>query len=140
MDRFSNFDSPEKQKNVKEENNQHLNKESQKSDEPNLSVADDLEISNELGAEAPLYSYMRRANQPERDEIEEGNIVNGLGMIGIIISVLSFFFFPFLLAPIGIILGILSVRNDHQIGWYAVGIGAAALLLTVLILPMAFGR
>ncbi|MFC4076681.1 hypothetical protein [Salinithrix halophila] len=92
---------------------------------------DDVEAAAEV---APTAGPMAR----ERDEQgaqtqDQGNV---LGTVSIILSVLAFFLVPFLLGPAGIVLGIISARRGSRLGWWAVGLGSVAIILTVFIAPI----
>lgn len=73
--------------------------------------------------------------QPDQGNVEEEG--NGLGITSIILSVLSFFFVPFLLGSAGIILGIIAGRRGSTLGWWAVGLGAVSVILTAFVAPIA---
>ena len=61
----------------------------------------------------------------------------GWGIAGIVFAILSFFLWPYLLAPIGIILGVVSVSKKANIGWWAIGIGVIALILVTVFMIFA---
>ncbi|GAB7388927.1 DUF308 domain-containing protein [Bacillaceae bacterium] len=61
---------------------------------------------------------------------------NGLAITGLIISILSLFLLPFLLAPIGIVVGYFAYRRGATAtGLWAIGIGIVALLGTIIFAP-----
>lgn len=61
----------------------------------------------------------------------------GWGITGIVLSVLAFFLWPYLLAPIGIILGVVSVNQRSSLGWWAIVIGVLALILVTIFMVFA---
>ncbi|MDQ0416287.1 hypothetical protein J2Z48_000451 [Croceifilum oryzae] len=131
MDHFENDNQPRSDESSGQEN------------KPNLSVHDDVEIAQEVGISPPGYSMRTERTRHEgvSDEFKETKgsripTLAKLGMASILISILSFFIIPFILAPIGIVLGVLALRYDDRLGWYGIGIGAVVLILTTLILPM----
>ncbi|SFX28767.1 hypothetical protein SAMN04487866_103163 [Thermoactinomyces sp. DSM 45891] len=108
-----------------------------------LSIHDDVEIAQEVGISPPGYSVRTERTRNDRvsDDLKETKgprtpTLAKLGIASILISILSFFIIPFILAPIGIVLGVLALRYDDRLGWYGIGMGAVVLVLTTLILPM----
>ncbi|SDW12176.1 hypothetical protein SAMN05444487_101333 [Marininema mesophilum] len=96
---------------------------------------DDTEAAAEV---APVTdSFGRDELSVDKNDTEGEGQGQGVGVVGIIISALAFFLVPFLLGPAGIILGIISIRRGSMLGWWAVGIGAAAILLTAFVAPLA---
>ncbi|SHE64173.1 hypothetical protein SAMN05444392_102178 [Seinonella peptonophila] len=71
----------------------------------------------------------------DRDEVS--NSGTGFGIAGIVFSVLSFFLWPYLMAPIGIILGVIAVSRKSTAGWWAIGIGVIALILVTIFMIFA---
>lgn len=65
-------------------------------------------------------------DENHQDRTEEGY---GWGIAGIVLSVLAFFLWPYLFAPIGIILGVVGVSRKSNLGWWAIAIGVIALIL-----------
>jgi hypothetical protein len=73
-----------------------------------------------------------------RDDDAEGTTRGyGWGIAGIVLSVLSFFLWPYLMAPLGIVLGVVSVSQRNSLGWWAIGIGVIALVLVTLFMIFA---
>ncbi|SMO49715.1 DUF4190 domain-containing protein [Melghirimyces algeriensis] len=95
---------------------------------------DDVEAATEM---APAPDTVNREGERGEDLEETQNQGNGLGTISIILSVLSFFFVPFLLGSAGIVLGIISGRRGSVLGWWAVGLGVVSVILTAFIAPIA---
>lgn len=151
MDRYSKLDQPSDKyrQSMDDSTNQ---KGFERGEEPNLSVHDDVEISQEVGISPPGFSKRTERTQREKPNSSQQLQKNSnagdpdvptrtkMGMASIVVSILSFFLLPFILAPIGIVLGIFALQKDDRNGWYGIGIGSVVLLLTVLILPMAYGR
>lgn len=65
-------------------------------------------------------------HENRQDRTDEGY---GWGIAGIVLSVLAFFLWPYLFAPIGIILGVVGVSRKNNLGWWAIAIGVIALIL-----------
>lgn len=152
MDRFSKLDQPSEndRQSVNDSTNQ---KEFNREEQTNLSVFDDVEISQEVGISPPGFSkrtVRTSGEKPNTSQDERKTAMDKgdariptrtkMGVASIVVSILSFFLFPFILAPIGIVLGIFALRNDDRSGWYGIGIGSVVLLLTVLIFPLTYGR
>lgn len=87
----------------------------------------DEEFAGELTASAPRTAH--------REKTEEQENVRGIGWIAVILSVLSLFLLPILLAPAGIILGIVTGRRGSNLGWWAVGIGVVSFILMIFTIP-----
>ncbi|QKG84900.1 hypothetical protein GXN76_10755 [Kroppenstedtia pulmonis] len=91
----------------------------------------DVEAAEEV---APVSPATGRDGANEDEGAREGH---GLGTVSIILSILAFFIVPFLLGSAGIILGVISARRGSALGWWAVGIGAVAVILTAFVRPIA---
>ncbi len=85
----------------------------------------------ETAAELTPESHADRDVDTEREDMG----ATGLGVTAIILSVLAFFFWPYLFSFLGIILGIVAGRRGSATGWWAVGIGALVLLFRILAFP-----
>ncbi len=98
----------------------------------------------ETGSE--IASPLRRADKPrwpvggsalDRQDSAAGN----LGMVALGLSILSLFLLPYLLAPVGMVLGYLALRrNARTMGTWAMIIGAVAILGAILIYPYFVAR
>jgi hypothetical protein len=79
--------------------------------------------------------------RPAADDPEEEEPASGLGWTGLGISILSLFFLPYLVAPIGIIIGYLSYRrNARTLGMWAMLIGAIAIVGAIIVYPFFVAR
>ncbi|MGF7089213.1 hypothetical protein JOD24_003094 [Kroppenstedtia sanguinis] len=100
--------------------------------------AQDTETATEV---APVVDREWERNEDRADREDAGNEAGdegrGLGITSIILSVLSFFFVPFLLGSAGIILGVIAGRKGSAMGWWAVGLGAISVILTAFVAPIA---
>lgn len=73
------------------------------------------------------------------DEAVKEREKSGIALIGVISSVLSLFFLPYLFAPVGIILGYFGFRKgDHSLGTWAMGLGAVGLLGTLIVSTIVY--
>lgn len=92
--------------------------------------ATDTEFSQEVasGPNDPSYTSV------EDERADQGY---GWGIAGIVLAVLSFFLWPYLLAPIGIILGVVGVSQGSKLGWWAIGLGVIALILVTIFMIFA---
>ncbi|SDB94805.1 hypothetical protein SAMN04488112_10137 [Melghirimyces thermohalophilus] len=97
---------------------------------------EDVETAAEV---APVAEPVRNERDRKVEENREGSQEGGTGLatVGIILSVLSFFFVPFLLGSAGIVLGLISGRRGSTLGWWAVGLGALSVILTAFVAPIA---
>ncbi|WP_054949385.1 DUF308 domain-containing protein [Numidum massiliense] len=94
-----------------------------------VSDVDDVETAQEL-----------TANDAPVDGTEEKTGGNGLGVTGLILSLVSIFIYPIIFAPAGMIVGYFAFRSGARTsGMWAIAISALALLMAVWILP-AFYR
>lgn len=103
----------------------------------------------EMGAEAGVFPRLD-ARSDERIQSRSpvtgpnearGDAAGGLGMVGLGLSLLSLFMLPYLLAPIGIVLGYLAMRrNAATLGTWAMIVGAVAILGALIVYPYFIAR
>ncbi|SFJ07756.1 hypothetical protein [Thermoflavimicrobium dichotomicum] len=93
---------------------------------------DDVEFATSYGA--PLSRDMVNDRKDQDVGVKEDN-GRALGITGLIISIISFFLWPFILAPAGIIIGGIAIRRGSTFGWWAVGIGLLSLIIMTIALP-----
>lgn len=98
---------------------------------------EDVEAAAEVAPVTDPIGEGREQDGARLDQEEAGDEGSGLGITSIILSVLSFFFVPFLLGSAGIILGIIAGRRGSAMGWWAVGLGAVSVILTAFVAPIA---
>jgi hypothetical protein len=90
---------------------------------------------------AEVSPKLQGMNQPSErprshEKVNEGaNEGKGWGIASIVLSILSFFFWSYLLAPAGIILGIIAIRKGSRVGWWAIAVGVVALIVAIVLLP-----
>lgn len=106
-------------------------RDAERNDTANPTRNTDIEAAEEVAPGSPATG---RDGANEDEGAREGH---GLGTVSIILSILAFFIVPFLLGSAGIILGIISARRGSALGWWAVGIGAVAVILTAFVRPIA---
>ncbi|MGC5327607.1 DUF456 domain-containing protein [Brevibacillus sp. SYSU BS000544] len=102
----------------------------------------------EMAAEAsPLPRIDARSDErfntrsPVTGPNETRDAAGGLGMVGLGLSLLSLFLLPYLLAPVGIVLGYLAARrNAGTLGTWAMIVGAVAILGALIIYPYFIAR
>ena len=99
--------------------------------EENQGVQNDEEVAQEVTPN-PAMMQDRRENN-ERSETEAGGF--GVGLTALILSVLSFFVWPFVLSIAGIIVGIFAVRRRSALGWWAIAVGIVALIAALFLFP-----
>lgn len=97
----------------------------------------DVETAAEIAPAADPVEKERERDEARVEREETGDEGRGLGITSIILSVLSFFFVPFLLGSAGIILGVIAGRRGSILGWWAVGLGVVSVILTAFIAPIA---
>ncbi|MGD8192250.1 DUF456 domain-containing protein [Brevibacillus ginsengisoli] len=108
------------------------------------------DISNltkyEMGAEAGALPRMDTRRNESKSPVTgpnqaRGDAAGGLGMVGLGLSLLSLFMLPYLLAPIGIVLGYLAMRrNATTLGTWAMIVGAIAILGALIVYPYFIAR
>jgi|GEM_PF-583084 len=82
-----------------------------------------------------------RTYQKAEEPARENNPGGGLGMVGLGLSILSLFLLPYLIAPVGIILGYLAFRRGARtMGIWSMVIGAAAILGAMVFYPYYLNR
>ncbi len=95
---------------------------------------DTMEVAEEV---APMPSKVIPFRQRKSRQVEKAEDVNthsGLAVTGVILSVLSLFFLPYVLATIAIILGYMAYkRGDDNVSMWAMGIGVASLVGTLIV-------
>jgi hypothetical protein len=90
------------------------------------------EFAQEVTPAGPIWAHDRMDRVENREGAAEGR---GLGIAAIVLSILAFFFLPFIMAPAGIIVGVIAARRGSALGWWATGIGVIALIVSALVLP-----
>jgi hypothetical protein len=98
-------------------------------------VGDDVETSAEIAE--PIH----RAPRSPVTEADREDAAGGLGMVGLGLSILSLFLLPYIVAPIGMVLGYLAFRrNARTLGAWAMIVGAVAILGALVIYPYYVAR
>lgn len=99
---------------------------------------DDVETAAEIAEPIPV---RRRSVRDEPDEDSRESGASGIGMTGLGLSILSLFLMPYLIAPIGMVLGYLAYRrNSRTLGAWAMIVGAIAILGALIIYPFYTAR
>ncbi|MET3699254.1 hypothetical protein SAMN05877753_102107 [Bacillus oleivorans] len=89
------------------------------------------EASTEVAAP---FAGPRRNERANTEDTETGG--RGLGYVGIALSILALFVLPVLFGAAGIVLGFIARRRGAEgIGATAIGIGAAAIILSLFLAP-----
>lgn len=105
-------------------------------DEPEVDPAgvrnNEEEYAQELAPRSDFADKGVDHDKQQDDSVDRGR---GLGITSIILSVLSFFFLPYIMAPAGIIVGVISARRGSALGWWGVAVGIVALILVTLAIP-----
>ncbi|MGI6187649.1 MAG: DUF456 domain-containing protein, partial [Brevibacillus sp.] len=66
---------------------------------------------------------------------------SGIGWTGLGLSILSLFLLPYIVAPIGVVLGYLAYRrNARTLGVWAMIVGAIAIIGALIIYPYYIAR
>ncbi|MFD2370900.1 DUF456 domain-containing protein [Brevibacillus sp. GCM10020057] len=98
---------------------------------------DDVETAAEIAEPIPVRRTAREA--PDEDSRESG--ASGIGMTGLGLSILSLFLMPYLIAPVGMVLGYLAYRRGSRtLGAWAMIVGAIAILGALVIYPFYTAR
>ncbi|OEH93739.1 hypothetical protein BFG57_11880 [Bacillus solimangrovi] len=103
------------------------------------------EYSEEMATEvaAPRVDIVGRNGADSIDSREVRNNENvdessgrGMGMFGLVLSVLSLFFLPVILGAAGIIVGFVARRRGAvSLGAWAIGVGAASIVVSLFVAP-----
>ncbi|MFV9510862.1 hypothetical protein [Tepidibacillus sp. LV47] len=86
-------------------------------------------------------NQQKEEDQPKKVKDGDNTVTNrfGIAFIGVILSILSLFILPYLLAPIGIVLGYLGYRRgDQTVGLWAMGLGAVGLIGTLIMTAIVY--
>ncbi|WP_312117325.1 DUF456 domain-containing protein [Brevibacillus reuszeri] len=98
---------------------------------------DDVETAAEIADPIPV----RRSSRDVVDDDSREGGASGIGMTGLGLSILSLFLMPYVIAPIGMVLGFLAYRrNARALGAWAMIIGAVAILGALVIYPYYTAR
>ncbi|MFY0544644.1 DUF456 domain-containing protein [Brevibacillus sp. H7] len=98
-------------------------------------LGDDVETAAEIAEPT------RREPRSPVTEANEDNASGGIGMVGLGLSILSLFLLPYLVAPIGMVMGYLAYRrNARTLGAWAMIVGAVAILGALVIYPYYVAR
>jgi uncharacterized membrane protein HdeD (DUF308 family) len=94
-------------------------------------VGDDAEVAQEI---TPSADFVRgRDDRRDEDRTAGGTV---LGIASLVLSVLAFFFWPFLLSIAGIVVGAFAVRQRSALGWWGIAIGIVALIMAFILFPI----
>jgi hypothetical protein len=97
-------------------------------------VGDDVETAAEIAE--PVRPEAGSPVNPKREEAW-----GGIGWTGLGLSILSLFLLPYLIAPIGMVLGYMAYRrNARTLGVWAMIIGTVAILGALVIYPYYIAR
>jgi len=90
----------------------------------------------------PRVLPIRRKNDRHRIVLIDRDVDtkrSGMALTGVILSLISLFILPYLLAPIGIVLGYLGYRSGAQsVGMWAMGLGVVGLLGTLIMTAIVY--
>ncbi|HEY9577836.1 MAG TPA: DUF4190 domain-containing protein [Pseudobacillus sp.] len=90
----------------------------------------------ETAAELTEPAPSRQQEQPDTQKNKTTTGGRGIGYTGLIISILALFIMPVLLGIVGIALGFFARgRGEQSLGTWAIGIGAAAVIMGLFVLP-----
>ncbi|MCK9905478.1 CD225/dispanin family protein, partial [Frankia sp. Cpl3] len=80
------------------------------------------------------------AQSPD-SESEREEPASGLGWTGLGLSILSLFFMPYLLGPVGMVIGYMAFRrNARTLGTWSMIIGAVSILGAIIVYPYFVAR
>jgi hypothetical protein len=118
---------------------QQVNREGDKRREnrPDTSTlfGDDVETAAEIA------EPVRETRRTDNVDTQPENGASGIGWTGLGLSILSLFLLPYIVAPIGMVLGYLAYRrNARTLGVWAMIVGAIAILGALIIYPYYIAR
>ena len=97
----------------------------------------DVETASEIAE--PIRREPRRTVDDHEEKPRNGT--SGVGIAGLVMSILSLFLWPYLLGAVGIVLGFIAYRrNARTLGVWAMVIGAIAILGALIIFPYYTAR
>lgn len=98
------------------------------------------EIAPPVGNEGKVTADPERKGQREA-ATQTADMAVGMGWIGLGVSILSLFFLPYLLGPVGIVLGYLAFRREARtLGTWAMLVGALGILGSLVLYPFLTPR
>ncbi|MBB6448860.1 hypothetical protein HNR44_000809 [Geomicrobium halophilum] len=87
----------------------------------------------------PSRDDLNESDEPMQGEdpaVNDDSLGMGLGTAAIIMSLVSLFFLPVILGAAGIITGFFArQKGASALGWWAIGIGAVSILMTIFFAP-----
>ncbi|EMT52168.1 MFS transporter [Brevibacillus borstelensis] len=90
---------------------------------------------------AEIAEPIRGTRRSAETKADPENGASGLGMTGLGLSILSLFLLPYLIAPVGFVLGYLAYRRDARtLGTWAMIIGVVAVLGALIVYPYYVAR
>lgn len=93
------------------------------------------ETAAELAEPVPV-RHENQVDNDRDDRVDRTTGGRGMGYAGLIVSVLGLFIMPVLLGIVGIALGFFArSRGEQSLGAWAIGIGAAAVIMGLFVLP-----
>lgn len=94
---------------------------------------DDVETAAEIAE--PIRGRKRQSDDEDIDGSPQSG-ASGVGVTGLVLSILSLFMWPYLLGIVGIVLGIIAYRRDARtLGGWAIAIGVIGILGALVIYP-----
>jgi hypothetical protein len=98
-------------------------------------TGDDVETAAEIA------EPIRETRTTDDVDTQAENGASGIGWTGLGLSILSLFLLPYIVAPIGMVLGYLAYRrNARTLGVWAMIVGAIAILGALIIYPYYIAR
>ncbi|WP_029098730.1 hypothetical protein [Brevibacillus thermoruber] len=98
-------------------------------------TGDDVETAAEIA------EPIRETRTTDDVDAQAENGASGIGWTGLGLSILSLFLLPYIVAPIGMVLGYLAYRrNARTLGVWAMIVGAIAILGALIIYPYYIAR
>ncbi|WP_149453211.1 hypothetical protein [Pasteuria penetrans] len=97
---------------------------------------EDVETASDLTAMPSTVWKNEQRDAKQEKSLRDVGVA--LGVAGLVFALLSFFrVWPLLFSPLAILMGVLTIQRDCKtLGWWTLSLGAAALLFSVLTLPM----
>lgn len=104
---------------------------------------EDVKLSRELLGEEEEIEAAEEVAEPIRprsidqgdteERISQADPGRGIGIAGLIFSIVSLFLVPLLLGSVGIVLGVISAARGSRVGWWAAGIGILSIIMSMFV-------
>lgn len=99
-------------------------------------LVDEHETIDEVSGQTFLEETSAEFTHPIEEDEHDDQVQHIYGWIGLALSIISFFFIPFLFSVVGIIVGIIARnRRSTILGYSAIIVGALSFIFNLFLIP-----